>query len=99
APHNTPLPQTAPLPISTRHTFNKGRDGAAAPVIPRTNHQIVSLRSRTKRATGSGIDITAIVIGAGKAGHDAEVPIKILIELSIRSEEHTSELQSPCNLV
>src|SRR5256885_7770930 len=34
-----------------------------------------------------------------RAGAGAEIPAPALREMSSRSEEHTSELQSPCNLV
>src|SRR5437868_10298165 len=56
-----------------RHTFNEWRDSATAPVIPRTDHQIISLSSRTERASGSDIDITRVVVGAGKAGDGGDV--------------------------
>src|SRR2546421_8646381 len=68
-----------------RHSFNEWRDGTTAPVIPRTDHQIVSLSSRTKRPARSGIYKTRVIEGAGKAGHDADVPRDVLIELGIKA--------------
>src|SRR2546426_2369235 len=43
-----------------------------------------------------GADVGAVHVGVG---HDDHFVIAGFVEREVRSEEHTSELQSPCNLV
>src|SRR5256885_10286503 len=44
----------------------------------------------------STYELDALLMKEGSAKADAEI---VIPEATIRSEEHTSELQSPCNLV
>src|SRR5256885_8920103 len=51
------------------------------------------------RDAESEIRNAGVVIGAGSHGVDAEALERQHVGQITRSEEHTSELQSPCNLV
>src|SRR5256885_12436697 len=51
------------------------------------------------RSTLSMPDTEANVVGAKGIGEPPLIPAAPAIANAVRSEEHTSELQSPCNLV
>src|SRR5256885_10780487 len=62
---------------------------------PVTNRWDLGLRARGIVLLGAGEPIVLCAfdwIGMANEGHDA-------FQAALRSEEHTSELQSPCNLV
>src|SRR5256885_10917142 len=43
--------------------------------------------------------VAALLVVANRGAHQCGNPVKLLLGARLRSEEHTSELQSPCNLV
>src|SRR5256885_5527973 len=58
------------------------------------------IRSAMKRCSSGGIVLSSVET-AYQLGFDRQAALLVLPEnkMSERSEEHTSELQSPCNLV
>src|SRR5256885_6306896 len=87
----SPLPLHDPLPISAV--------AAAAGIIMAaslaTPQQVVLDIGQNKKPAGSG-GVTLPNSGTNDLGKQAPSQV---IPTSVRSEEHTSELQSPCNLV
>src|SRR5205807_9874644 len=69
--------------------------------------QVVQLEQRAeplvlRRAQGRDVDVHAVLAPVDAVARDVEVVDRALRVLDLhqaRSEEHTSELQSPCNLV
>src|SRR5688500_19406280 len=57
-----------------------------------------SMTSLCKRAGGIDVTVAADPLIA-KTKIARERPDVVLLDIEMRSEEHTSELQSPCNLV
>src|SRR2546426_54594 len=70
---------------------------SSAPVPPQTFFRRQSRVSRLRHGRGKHIQHTDIVLLTGNVVQPVIEPPRILPRK--RSEEHTSELQSPCNLV
>src|SRR2546426_8367601 len=59
------------------------------------NINLIAFSARLQQVTGQVFAIFVITVAAAEAA----VGLGIVIAMFKRSEEHTSELQSPCNLV
>src|ERR1051326_3050444 len=68
-----------------RHGLDERSHGFTTEVITWPDHQIVSLCARGKGAARFHVKITVIVIGAGQARHNTNVPRDILIELRVKA--------------
>src|SRR5256885_4803152 len=92
-PETSPLPPPAPLPIPVRHAHTGVPPGEGDAARPATAGDVLRDRGRPRpRRHGRHA-----AHGAG-AGRRAAEHLRGLLPAG-RSEEHTSELQSPCNLV
>ena len=60
----------------------KRRDVSRAQVESRTNHQVISLHTGIEGAATSQIRVADVIECAGEAGHDADVAVHVLVELS-----------------
>src|SRR2546426_7000144 len=58
-----------------------------------------SVRSEPSESTSSSIAGSVLTIGIGRPAPSSERARNRSVSAGARSEEHTSELQSPCNLV
>src|SRR5205807_8525021 len=99
--HSTPRPPPTPplFPYTTLFRSNK-------PLIvtsqPRLAFARVARLLHEPRRQSAGVHSTAVVHRSAKIGKHVSIgPNVVLGEDCVlgRSEEHTSELQSPCNLV
>src|SRR2546426_6931685 len=93
----------------TREQLQEGLGAVAAAIPAKTTLPVLAnvLVEATKQGGGlrlSGTDLDIAVSTTAPADVDADgavtLPAKKLVDIAReRSEEHTSELQSPCNLV
>src|SRR5258705_7631427 len=64
------------------HRVDKRCYAGQAPVIARTNHQIVALRAGVEYPPVPGIHVGGRVVSTSETGHDSDVPRYVLIEFS-----------------
>src|SRR5205807_8268632 len=88
-----PLSLPAALPTSF---VSSGRNALAPPPLTGTSEGSRTLWTCTFTPPTAGDSDTAIPASAGRSSITPRAPSTPLRD---RSEEHTSELQSPCNLV
>src|SRR5205807_9784115 len=93
-PHITTLSLHDALPILARSL----RPGMVLNFLPLAWHRSMTRRIRRPVTEGMAIKISATAYAAATAASSSIVPTT-WTPWQPRSEEHTSELQSPCNLV
>src|SRR5256885_8119971 len=92
-------PEISPLPLPAALPFSNGALDAIlfVDVYPEVDDRVMFLRTLSRALKPSGrIGVVNYKPGQGGPGPAASEGVRVE---SARSEEHTSELQSPCNLV
>src|SRR5256885_11487656 len=91
-------PRSTLFPYTT--LFRSVRVAAAGQIIGRIAQDLVGHTPKRESHVRSGVDrVHAVALSAAHKDNVGAAEVEVPIEGGGRSEEHTSELQSPCNLV